>query len=124
MIEQFIRFAIVGASGTFIDFGSTWLCRERIKLNQYIANTVGFILAASSNYLLNRLWTFKSTDPDVGLEYLRFFGVSIIGLGINNGIIYLLNGRMKINFYISKVIATVVVVLWNFFANYLFTFRN
>ena len=43
---------------------------------------------------------------------------------LNNSIIYLLNERYRVNFYFSKLVATGVVMIWNFWANYTFTFHN
>ncbi|HNZ84916.1 MAG: GtrA family protein [Paludibacteraceae bacterium] len=123
MIIQFIKFCVVGASGLLVDFGITYLCKEKIKLNKYIANSLGFIAAASSNYLLNRMWTFENTDPNISTQYLLFIIISLIGLGINNGVIYLVLRKRDYNFYIVKVFAIAVVTLWNFFMNFFFTFQ-
>jgi putative flippase GtrA len=120
---KFLKFCIVGLSGTVVDFGTTWLLKEKAKINKYIANSVGFTLAASSNYLLNRIWTFQSQNRHIGTEYITFILISVVGLGINNYCIFLLTEKMKLNFYVSKFIATVVITLWNFFMNYLVTFR-
>ncbi len=121
---KFLRFCIVGFSGTVIDFGLTWLGKEIFKIPKFIANAIGFVVAATSNYILNRIWTWGSTNEQVGVEYTKFFVVSLIGLGINTLIIYLIHEKLKWNFYIAKVIATGVVMLWNFFANNFFTFAS
>ncbi|MCL1932749.1 MAG: GtrA family protein, partial [Candidatus Azobacteroides sp.] len=55
---KLLKFCVVGFSGMIIDFGTTWFLKEKIKINKYIANSCGFILAASSNYFWNRIWTF------------------------------------------------------------------
>ena len=123
LIERFLKFCIVGGSGVVVDFGITYLAKEFLKLNKYVANSLGFICAATSNYILNRTWTFGSNDPDVVMQYFRFFGFSLVGLAINNLVIYLLHGRVKWNFYIVKLIATCVVTFWNFSMNYIFTFQ-
>lgn len=120
---KFLKFCLVGFSGMVIDFGTTWVLKEKIKLNKYISNSTGFILAATSNYVWNRIWTFESTDSGIVTEYLSFIGISIIGLVINNFVIYLLSDRLKMNFYLSKVFAIGVVTLWNFLMNFFFTFR-
>ena len=123
LIERFLKFCIVGGSGVVVDFGITYLAKEFLKLNKYVANSLGFICAATSNYILNRTWTFGSSDPDIAMQYLQFFGFSLVGLAINNLVIYLLHGRVKWNFYIVKLIATCVVTFWNFSMNYIFTFQ-
>jgi putative flippase GtrA len=123
LISKFLKFCIVGSSGMFIDFGTTWLLKEKVKINKYIANSTGFILAASSNYIFNRIWTFESSSPRIAEQYGLFVIISLAGLGINNLIIYVLHSRLKYNFYLSKFFAIVIVTIWNFLLNLLITFR-
>lgn len=120
---KFIKFCAVGFSGMFVDFGTTWLLKEKAGINKYVANSTGFTLAATSNYILNRFWTFHSENRQVATEYLMFMFIAAAGLAINNLVIYLLHSRMKMNFYLAKVFAVGVVTIWNFMMNYLFTFR-
>ena len=124
MFLQFIKFCVVGGTGVVVDFGITFLFKEKLKLNKYIANSLGFMAAASTNCLLNRWWTFRSHDPEVAQQYVQFVGISAIGLILNNIIIYLLNDKARLNFYLSKLIAIGLVTLWNFFMNYYFTFTG
>ena len=119
---RFLRFCVVGASGTAIDFGLTWLCKEKFHIPKFISNAIGFVVAATSNYILNRIWTWGSQNEQVGVEYAKFFVVSLIGLGLNTAILYVMHEKFKFNFYLSKVFATGVVMLWNFFANNYYTF--
>ncbi len=120
---KFLKFCVVGFSGMLIDFGTTWLLKEKVKVNKYIANSTGFILAATSNYIWNRIWTFQSANDRIAVEYFSFILISVAGLGINNFVIYLLNDRFKMNFYLSKLLAIGVVTVWNFLMNFIITFR-
>lgn len=124
LIGKFLKFGVVGLSGTVIDFFFTWLCKEKLRWNKFISNSIGFILAATSNYLLNRIWTFESENPEVGREFLSFFLVSLIGLLLNNIFLYLFHEKAKLNFYLAKAFAIALVTVWNFLANYLFTFQQ
>jgi putative flippase GtrA len=119
---KFVKFSLVGFSGVFVDFGITFICKEILKIQKYIANTCGFALAATTNYFLNRIWTFNSTNPNVALEFSRFFIIALIGLIINLLIIYAMTGKFKVNFYVSKLVATLLVTLWNFLINAYYTF--
>ena len=123
MIIQLFKFIAVGFSGLIIDFGITFLCKEKILLNKYISNSIGFAIAASSNYFFNRIWTFNSSNPNITIEFSSFLLVSIIGLLINNSILWLIHNKMGINFYLAKFGAIVITSFWNFFANYFFTFQ-
>lgn len=123
LLSKLLKFGIVGCSGMIIDFGATYLCKEILKINKFLSNGIGFILAATSNYFINRIWTFNSQTEDIGIQYAQFMAVSVIGLGINSLVLYLLNEKLKWNFYFSKVIAIAITTIWNFFANLLFTFK-
>ena len=122
LVLKFLKFSAVGASGVIVNFGVTWLFKEICKLNKYFSNILGFIFAATTNYLLNRWWTFQSGNPQVGMEYAKYFLVSVVGLGIDTLTVYLLHSKLKWNFYLSKVFAICAATLWNFFGNLLFTF--
>lgn len=123
VLHKFLKFGVVGFSGVIVDFGFTFLFRNILKINQYIANAIGFTLAASSNYILNRVWTFESNNPKVLIEFGEFFTIAIIGLGINSLILWFLVSKFKMKFYFAKVIAIGITTIWNFIANLLFTFN-
>ena len=139
LITKFLKFGIVGASGMVVDFGVLYLMRDIVGLPDLWANTISFTCAATSNYFLNRLWTFRSKEKQVGVEYLKFLLVSVIGLGINNGVLLLshllwpaayeggafcLTSICIDDFYLFKLLAIAITTLWNFFGNMLFTFRK
>jgi len=121
---KFLKFGVVGASGMIVDFSLTYFFKEIVKIQKYVANAIGFTAAATTNYILNRIWTFHDSDPEVTVQFIKFFLVSLAGLGINTFIIYILVSKYKKNFYISKLFAIAVVVIWNFIINFLFTFKR
>lgn len=122
LIRKFLKFGIVGFSGLFIDFGVTYLFKERLKVQKYVSNSIGFITAATSNYFLNRIWTFQSEDPKVLIEYSQFMIISLIGLLINTLVLWLIVSKLKWNFYFAKLCAIGIVTIWNFGANAFITF--
>jgi putative flippase GtrA len=124
LLIKFLRFGVVGFSGLFVDFGITWMLKEVLRWQKYFSNASGFLAAASSNYLLNRWWTFQSTNPNVAFEYTGFIFIALLGLVINTIILWVLVSRVRMNFYISKAFATAIVMVWNFVANLLFTFNG
>jgi putative flippase GtrA len=119
---KFVKFGIVGFSGVLVDFSITFLCKEFLKIQKYFSNAIGFTIAASTNYMLNRIWTFHSHNPNIMVEFTRFFIIALIGLGINSAIVWAMTGKLKVNFYLSKLVATVVVTAWNFLINAYYTF--
>jgi len=124
IIFKLIKFAFVGFTGMGIDFGLTYILKEKTKVQKYVANTIGFLSAASFNYYLNRIWTFNSSDAEIFYEYSRFIGVSIIGLIINLFFLWFFNDIQKLNFYLSKLLAIIITIAWNFSINYIYTFTT
>ena len=123
LLLKFLKFGVVGATGLVIDFAITFLLKEKLKVNKYVSNSIGFIVAASSNYFFNRIWTFENTHPNISIQYFTFIVISLIGLFLSTTIVGLLHERMKLNFYWAKLIAIGVVMSWNFTANLFFTFK-
>jgi putative flippase GtrA len=60
----------------------------------------------------------------VGIQFAKFLAVSAVGLAMSNSLIYYLNEKRGVPFYLSKAIATGIVMIWNFGVNYLITFRT
>ena len=137
---KFVKFGIVGFIGMIVDYLFLFIFVKFCHFPDLIANACSFTIAATSNYFLNRIWTFQSHDKEVGKEYLKFFLVSLIGLGINTLVIFLFELQLpdwKANsgvgfhfiifieyFYLLKLIAIAITTIWNFFGNLLFTFKD
>ena len=139
LITKFIKFGVVGASGMVVDYGVLFVMHNLFGLGDILSNTISFTCAATSNYFLNRIWTFRSKEKQVGVEYVKFLAVSIVGLLINNSVllickniwpdiyenVFLNLGNQPITgLYIFKLVAIAITTLWNFFGNMLFTFRK
>jgi len=78
MFSQFVCFCLIGGLGLVLDFAVTYLLKEKAKWQAYIANACGFILAATSNYILNRIWTFQSHSSAIAREYISFILIALV----------------------------------------------
>ena len=129
-LERFARFLTVGALGTFLDFSLLSILKA-LGLSTLIANSLSFSAGVVNNFTWNRLWTFADAKgSDWRKQLVQFLLVSLVGLALNNAIILWLEtplgqflGRPNYGYLPAKVIATGVVVFWNYFANRYWTFR-
>lgn len=120
-----VKFGFTGMSGLVIDFSVTWLLKDELHLNKFLANAAGFTAAVISNYVINRLWTFSEREKTkVSKQFASFLMVSLIGLVLNSSFLYLFHEHLYLNFYLSKAIAILLVFFWNFSANYFFVFKS
>ena len=138
--NRFIRFGIVGAIGSVVDFGFLNLFTLVFKLPFILSSIFSFSLAVINNFVLNRFWTFPGSRKDPILKLLIQFGiVSVIGLLIRTPMLAWLEkvlvplaGKWVPNLLtptivghnLSLAIAIGVVMLWNYFANRFWTFKN
>ncbi|MDZ7798481.1 MAG: GtrA family protein [Patescibacteria group bacterium] len=126
-ISQLIKFGIVGFIGTAIDVGFLNLLHQVFEVMVYLAATISFILAVINNFVLNKYWTFKDKKAYLAKSHVQFFQfifVSVIGLLINLGLMYLLIEYFGFWYNWAKLGAIIVVLFWNFFANKFWTFRK
>lgn len=120
---RLVKFGFVGFSGLIIDFGITWICKEKLKSNKYLANSIGFLFGVTNNYFLNRYFTFKNHNQNIANQFISFLIIAIIGFGLNTLFLYLLQKKTEINFYACKFLVTLIVFFWNFGANSFYTFK-
>ena len=122
-LSRIIKFGLVGCTGLLVDFSVTYFLKEKVLINKYIANAVGFICAVISNFFLNKYWTFNSANNNlIADQFFLFSIISAAGLCINSGVIMFLINKMNVRFYLSKVIAVCIVFIWNFLMNNYVTF--
>lgn len=128
---RFVRFAIVGSLGTLLDFSVLTLLKLA-GLPTLLANSISFTAGLTNNFTLNRAWTFEDIEhANWKKQFAQYAIVSLIGLTFNNVIVLLLERVFLVllhqsewSYFPAKVIATGVVVFWNYFANKTWTFRE
>ena len=129
-LERFVKFALVGTLGAVVDFSVLNFGILVLGFSKPVANTFSFSAAVLSNFTWNRLWTFpESRNRPVLPQLAQFTLVNVAGYFINQtiflGLDYLLLHRWGVLGYnLSKAIATLVVLFWNFGVNRIWTFRG
>jgi putative flippase GtrA len=113
---QFLRYVVVAAVGLVVDFGVLVLLTESAGFHYLLAASVSFLLALVLNYLLSIWWVFPKSRFSRRQEFMLFAAIGVLGLVLNDVLIWLLTSRLGIYYVESKAITTVVVFLWNFLA--------
>lgn len=130
-LSRFMRFLTVGALGTALDFSILTLLKLA-GLPTLVANSISFTAGLLNNFTLNRLWTFgDAIQSNWRRQLAQYAIVSLIGLTLNDFIVVSLEttmgawlGQPEWGYLPAKVIATGVVVFWNYFANRMWTFKK
>ena len=133
-MRQFVKFCIIGATSTLIDFAISYTLTYHYGLNQTLAKSISFVFSVSNGFFWNSRWTFRGLGSGRLHEmYTKFIAINIVGLILNLTIFKLVQvpfaGRFfkqgtppKPVFYLAFAVATFFVAFWNFTANRKWTF--
>ena len=85
----------------------------------------GFLISATSNFIFNKIWTFKEKMTyRMREKYINFFLVSLITLSLNLLLLHIFTEFLGIYYIISEVMAIGISLIVNFIGNKIWTFRN
>ena len=122
---DFVRFGVVGCFGFCWDTGTVYATRGLIGI--YAAGVLGFMVAASANWMMNRWWTFRHRVHDaMHVQWLRFLGVNSIGFVINRGILFTLVAlyvAVRHQPVFGIIAGSAAAMLFNYFLSKMFVFR-
>ncbi len=122
-VGQFLMFAGIGVVGTIGHYTVLIVLVQFWAVDPVIASSLGFVVGAVINYILNYHFTFQS-DKQHAEALTKFLIVAAVGAGINGLIMYYGVENTNINYMVVQVFATLVVLMWNFVVNKLWTFAH
>lgn len=116
LIAQLVKFGVVGVIATVIDFGVLTVLTEVFGVYYLTSAAVGFVVATLFNYVTSMRFVFTSRfgAGEKKKELLIFVLLSVIGLGLNQFFMWLFVEKVGIYYILSKIVATVLVMGWNF----------
>ncbi len=138
---RFYKFLAVGIISSIVDFGLMNIFTLIFKLPLVSAQAISFIIAVINSFLWNHYWTYPESRTKSPIQkFLQFLVVNIIGIGIRtlsipwfdkiifrfltNKNIDLLLSNQVVSQNLSLAIAVVIVMMWNFFINRIWTFND
>lgn len=114
---QLIRYTFVGGFAFMVDIALLWFLTDLCNIHYLISATLSFIAGLTVNFFISRKWIFNNAiTHNKKLEFLLFGLIGVVGLGINDLLLWLLTNYCDIHYMISKFITVFLVYFWNFFA--------
>lgn len=138
LMEQILKFGVVGFICFLIDFGITTGFTNILGVHYLISKFLGFVISAIVNYLLSIKYVFtEKKEMDKKKEFTVFLILSAFGLLINEIVMYVcIDGAYAHSAFlqekisdglmvsISSIIATGIVMVYNFISRKLFLERK
>ena len=122
LLRQFVRFFGVGCISAIGHFGLLILLVQMAGVAAVPASTAGAVLGAIINYSLNYRFTFRSTKQHRE-SATKFAILVVIGWLLNAFFMWIGVNKLGIDYRISQVLTTGLLMIWNFVANRFWTFR-
>lgn len=121
LLLQIIKFVIVGGIATVIDFIFLYIFKEFVGLHELVANTLSFTISVTYNYIASVKWVFDvNKEKDSKKQFIIFIIFSVLGLLLSNFIMWISIDKFGIYYLIGKVIATGIVMVFNFITRKIF----
>ena len=123
VFRQFMVFTVVGAVGTVAHYLTMITLVEVFDHRPVHAAMAGFLVGAVVNYLLNYRYTFKSNKRHRDVFH-KFLFIAAIGACLNYGLMHVGVELLQLQYVISQLIATAIILVWNFAGNRLWSFAE
>ena len=118
LVEQFLKFGVVGALAFVIDYGVLMLLSQVVGWDPVVSSVFSFVISLVFNYVASMRFVFeRREDLSRRREFAIFVVLSVIGLAINSvcmwaGTAAFGDGALSVT--VTKLVATAVVAIWNF----------
>lgn len=119
LLKQIIQFGLVGGIAFVIDYGVFALLTKVFGVHYLISQIISFVLALAFNYIASVKWVFKAKKQNL-IEATKFVVLSIIGLGINELLLFVGVSKMNYEELIVKLFVTIIVMIYNFITRKIF----
>jgi dolichol-phosphate mannosyltransferase len=127
-LSKAARFYTVGASGFIVNYIISMLFVGMISDMWYLhATVIGIIASITTNFILNKIWTFE--DRDFGIkktisQYGKFVIFSSLGALVQLGMVYFLVDNVEMSYPLALILAVIIAAFGNFVLNKKWTFKE
>lgn len=127
---QFFRYVVTGGITTLLDIFLLYFAVEFLGLSVVPwATGFAFIGALLFSFVVNSAWTFSSVHSSSSNvwrteKFFKFFFISLVAFFLTMGLMWIFTHQFNVFYLIAKVFTSLVVLVWNFLGNSLWTFSD
>ncbi|MCB9798160.1 GtrA family protein [Candidatus Nomurabacteria bacterium] len=111
--DQFLRYAVVGTSGTALDLGSLHILRNLLGWSPTLSVVVNQVFIIAYNFSLNKYWSFKSQAMP-HQQFVRYLALTAMNYAVAVGVMHFFAEIRGYDALLVRVVNIVASVAWNF----------
>ena len=121
LFAQIMKFGVVGVVAFAIDYGLLIFLTEVFGIPYLVSATISFTVSVVFNYVASMRYVFAHKEGmSRRREFMVFIVLSVIGLGINNVCLWAGTDVLGVDYRLTKIIVTAIVMVWNFVTRKIF----
>ncbi len=124
LIKQILRFGVVGGIAFLIDYALLYFCTEYLNIYVLYSSIISFSVSVIFNYIMSIKWVFDVDHKQTYKDFTIFIILSLIGLGINQLVMFVGVEKLGIFYMLVKIISTAIVMVYNFITRKIFIEKN
>lgn len=127
--EEIIVYLIVGVINTIVSWGAWFLCAytvldAQVVWQNVVLSIISWVVGVVAGYFMNRIWVFKSHEPNMLKEFLQFAGGRVATWVLDAVMMVLMVNILNINEAFSKIFVSVLVMIGNYVISKFFVFKK
>lgn len=127
--EEIIVYLIVGVINTVISWAAWFLCAytvldAQIVWQNIVLSLISWVVGVVAGYFMNRIWVFKSHEPNMVKEFAQFAGGRVATGLLDPVMMVIMVNVLKINEAFSKIFVSVFVMIGNYIISKFFVFKK
>jgi len=120
----FCGYIICAGAAAIVDITLLFVLIEFLEISYLFSNVISYSLGMIVNFSLNKTLNFRNKSKEVFSQFSIFVGIALLGLVVNELVLFTLVDGFNINYVLAKVFALIVAGLFNYFGHKTYTFKK
>lgn len=122
-LDRIFKYFFAGGVFFAFDILFFWILINSFHVQYILALVISFLVANSLNYTANKLWSFRDSSVKTYKSYFSYMFAGTFGLLLVTLMTFLFSAYAGLSIIVSRIVAGVLVGIWNYFVNHIYTFK-
>lgn len=127
--EEILVYLVVGVINTIVSWAAWFACAytildAQVVWQNVVLSVISWVVGVVAGYFMNRIFVFKSHEPNMMREFLQFSGGRVATWVLDAVMMVLMVNLLDINEAFSKIFVSGLVMVGNYVISKFFVFKK